>query len=61
MYTISWNVDDALPEWLAIVFVALSVLPAPTTLFVLGRDATNAIRPIKTRADDVEARTSVRM
>ena len=41
---ISWKADDALPQWLAIVFAALSVLPAPITLFALWRDATNAIR-----------------
>jgi len=55
---ISWRADDALPQWLAIVFAALSVLPAPTTLFALWRDATSALRPLKTRADDLEARIS---
>lgn len=54
---ISWRADDALPNWLAIVFLAFSVLPAPITLFALWRDATSAIRPIKARADELEART----
>jgi len=54
---ISWKADDALPQWLAIVFAALSIVPAPTTLFALWRDATNAIRPIRTRAENLEART----
>jgi hypothetical protein len=55
---ISWKADDALPQWLAIVFLAFSVLPAPITLLALWRDATKEIRPIKTRADDLEARTA---
>ena len=55
---ISWKADDALPQWLAIVFLACSVLPAPITLFALWRDATKEIRPIETRADDLEARTA---
>jgi len=54
---ISWKADDTLPEWLSIVFWALSVLPAPVTLVALWVDAANAIRPIRNRADDLEART----
>jgi hypothetical protein len=53
---ISWRADDVLPDWLAIVFLVFSVLPAPITLFALWRDATSAIRPIRTRAEELEAR-----
>jgi hypothetical protein len=33
------------PQW-SIIFVALSVLPAPITLFCHWNDATNALRPL---------------
>jgi hypothetical protein len=54
---ISWKADDVLPDWLSVVFWALSVLPAPVTLVALWYDAAKAIRPIKEKADDLETRT----
>ncbi|TCM62358.1 hypothetical protein [Rhizobium sp. BK068] len=41
------------PQW-SIVFVALSILPAPITLFCLWHDATNALRPLLNAADLLE-------
>mgnify|MGYP006927939399 CR=1 FL=1 len=54
---ISWKADDALPDSVAVLFWALSVLPAPITIVGLWIDATKAIGPIKKRADDLEACT----
>ena len=58
---ISWRADGVLPDWLAVVFLAFSVLPAPITLLALWHDAMKAVRPIKTRADDLEIRTVASM
>lgn len=57
LFFISWKADDTLPDWVAVVFSALSVLPAPVTLIALWLDASKAIRPIKNKADDLETRT----
>lgn len=53
---ISYKSGDAIAAWLAIVFVFLSVVPAPVTLGALWHDAAAQIRSIKEQADDLEGR-----
>ena len=43
-------------EWTTVAMVALSLLPAPLTLGVLWFDANRQVKPMKDRADDLEAR-----
>jgi hypothetical protein len=50
-----WS-DDVPPYWATYLAVGLSIFPAPVTLRILWVEATEAIRPIKEKADKLEAR-----
>jgi hypothetical protein len=43
-------------EWTTIVMLALSLLPAPSTLGALWIDANRQVKPMKDEADDLEKR-----
>lgn len=54
LIVISYKADDTLPDMLSVVFVFVSVLPAPITLCVLWSNASRQLRPLKLRADALE-------
>lgn len=51
---VSYNADFSLSYELSVVFVFLSVFPAPMILGVLWFDASRQLRPLKNRADSLE-------
>ncbi|MER9236419.1 hypothetical protein NKI56_31040 [Mesorhizobium sp. M0622] len=51
---ISYYYSQPINPQCSVIFVALSILPAPITLFCLWQDATNALRPLRDAADALE-------
>jgi hypothetical protein len=54
---IAYKADDEIATEMAVAFVALSIFPAPITLFAFWVDAAAALGPIKKRADELEKRS----
>ncbi|TWA15950.1 hypothetical protein FB004_11931 [Sinorhizobium medicae] len=51
---ISYWYSEPISAQCSIIFVALSILPAPITLFCLWLDATSALRPLLDASDSLE-------
>jgi hypothetical protein len=56
---LTFKAEDPIPEkwdWVTVILVAISVLPAPITLGALWFDAGRLMRPMKAEADALEKR-----
>jgi hypothetical protein len=56
---LAFKADDPIPdnsEWIPILMAALSVVPAPVSLCVLWFDAAQRVKPLTTKADELEKR-----
>jgi hypothetical protein len=53
---ISYKADNPLSDSLSVVFVLVSVFPAPATLGTLWFDASRQLRPLTGRANDLQSR-----